>query len=116
MKLEREWMRGAAPLAVLTLLEKREMYGYELVEALDQGSGGILALGHSTIYPLLYNLEGRGYVATKTRTAQSGRRRKYYRITKKGRGWLKKQQSQWETLVSGLSALGLTPGAPESEG
>lgn len=116
MKLEREWMRGAAPLAVLTLLKDREMYGYELVEALDRGSGGILAMGHSSVYPLLYNLEGRGFVTTKTQTAPSGRRRKYYRLTKKGRAWLKGQQSQWETLVSGLSRLGLTPGAAESEG
>ena len=60
MTLEREWMRGAAPLAVLTLLERREMYGYELVEALERDTGGILAMGQSTVYPLLYNLEGRG--------------------------------------------------------
>lgn len=102
-------------MAVLTLLEGREMYGYELTEALDRGSGGILAMRHSTVYPLLYNLEGRGFVATKMRTAPSGRRRKYYRITEEGRTWLKTQQNQWETLASGLSLLGLTPGAAEAK-
>jgi hypothetical protein len=50
--LEREWMRGAAPLAVLTLLDRGEMYGYELVEALERDSGGALAMGQSTVYPL----------------------------------------------------------------
>ena len=109
MSLDREWIRGAAPLAVLTLLETREMYGYELVEALERGSGGLLELGQSTVYPLLYNLEGRGYVKPVRRAAPSGRKRKYYRITPAGRSWLVGQQEQWATLVEALSRLGIGP-------
>lgn len=116
MSLDREWIRGAAPLAVLTLLETREMYGYELVEALERGSGGLLELGQSTVYPLLYNLEGRGYVEPVRRTAPSGRKRKYYRITAAGESWLAGQQEQWATLVEALSRLGVVapvaPGLP----
>ena len=69
MRLEREWMRGAAPMAVLTLLDRREMYGYELVEALEKDTGGLLAMGQSTVYPLLYNLEGKGHVESVSRVA-----------------------------------------------
>jgi PadR family transcriptional regulator PadR len=108
MTLEREWMRGAAPLAVLTLLERREMYGYELVEALERRTGGILDMGQSTVYPLLYNLETRGLVVPVKRTAPSGRRRKYYRVTAKGRAWLGEQRSQWTMLVAALGRLGLS--------
>ena len=108
MTLEREWMRGAAPLAVLTLLERREMYGYELVETLERDSGGLLAMGQSTVYPLLYNLEGRGHVAAVWRKAPTGRRRKYYRATPAGRAWLEKQRSQWLTLVDAMTSLGVT--------
>jgi len=107
MTLEREWMRGAAPLAVLTLLDRQEMYGYQLVEALERGSGGLLAMGQSTVYPLLYNLEARGYVESAWREAPTGRRRKYYRATPAGRRWLDAQRSQWETLVAAMSHLGL---------
>jgi PadR family transcriptional regulator PadR len=115
MTLEREWMRGAAPLAVLTLLERREMYGYELVEALERDTGGLLAMGQSTVYPLLYNLEARGHVAPLARTAPTGRRRKYYRITPAGRGWLAGQRAQWEKLVTALGRLGLhAPGTKEA--
>ncbi len=115
MSLDREWIRGAAPLAVLTILETREMYGYELVEALERGSGGLLELGQSTVYPLLYNLEGRGYVEPVRRTAPSGRKRKYYHITAAGRSWLVGQQEQWATLVEALSRLGIAaPGLPEA--
>ena len=114
MVLEREWMRGAAPLAVLTLLDRREMYGYELVQALEGESGGLLAMGQSTVYPLLYNLEERGHVKAVWREASSGRRRKYYKATAAGRKWLDRQRSQWRTLVTAMTQLGV-PGSEEVE-
>ena len=58
-RIETELLRGAGPLAVLKLLERRQMYGYELVESLAQRTQGVLALGQSTLYPLLYNLEAK---------------------------------------------------------
>lgn len=105
--LEREWTRGAAPLAVLTLLERGEMYGYELVEALERDSGGLLTLGQSTVYPLLYNLEGKGHVEAVWRSAPNGRKRKYYRATSDGLRWLEGQRSQWATLVQAMASLGV---------
>ena len=120
MSLDREWVRGAAPLAVLTLLADREMYGYELVEALERRSGRLLELGQSTVYPLLYNLEGRGLVEPIRRAAPSGRERKYYRLTASGRVWLEAQQKQWSTLVEALRRIGVPgsagPRGPEPEG
>ncbi len=113
MTLEREWMRGAAPLAVLTLLERREMYGYELVEALERDTDGLLAMGQSTVYPLLYNLEGKGHVEAVRRTAPSGRERKYYRITEDGHAWLARQRSQWQTLVEAMTILGIADAEPK---
>lgn len=110
MTLEREWTRGAAPLAVLTLLERREMYGYELVEALERRTDGLLALGQSTVYPLLYNLEGKGHVESVWREAPNGRRRKYYRTTPSGRRWLEGQRSQWAKLVEAMASLGVGDG------
>ena len=97
-------------MAVLTLLERREMYGYELVEALERDTGGHLAMGQSTVYPLLYNLEGKGHVASVTREAPNGRKRKYYRVTAAGRKWLEAQRSQWATLVAAMSHLGVATG------
>jgi PadR family transcriptional regulator PadR len=105
MDLDREWMRGAAPLAVLTLLARRPMYGYELIEALERDSGGILEMGQSTVYPLLYNLEGRGYLRSMERTAPTGRRRKYYEPTSAGRSWLESQQNQFDAVVKALREI-----------
>ena len=77
MRIERELMRGAGPVAVLQLLEKRPMYGYELVEALSEQTEGVLAIGQSTLYPLLYNLEAKKLIEGTWRESESGRQRKY---------------------------------------
>ena len=55
MRIERELMRGAGPVAVMRLLSGGEKYGYELVELLSKNSDGVLAMGQSTLYPMLYN-------------------------------------------------------------
>jgi PadR family transcriptional regulator PadR len=64
-------------------------------------------MGQSTVYPLLYNLEGRGHIEGIQREAPSGSTRKYYRITTEGRAWLEGQRSQWTTLVSAMGRLGV---------
>ena len=107
MRIEREMMRGAGVLAVLKLLEQRKMYGYELAEALSERSEGILAMGHSTLYPMLYNLESKGHVEPFWPKADGGRPRKYYRLTAKGRKWLAVNETQWNQLVEAMSRFGL---------
>lgn len=108
MKLERELMRGAGPTAVLKLLSAGEMYGYELVEALAEQSEGVLAMGQSTLYPMLYNLESKGLV--KSRVDKTGPRpRRYYRLTKKGEGKLAIDTKQWRALFDALGRLDVLP-------
>ncbi len=110
MRIEKELLRGAGPLAVLKLLERREMYGYELVETLARRSEGALAMGQSTLYPLLYNLEAKGLIKGRWRAASSARRRKYYHLTKKGKARLAESTDQWQTLTRAMQALGLLGG------
>lgn len=114
MRVQRELMRGAGPVAILGLLEAREMYGYELAEALTRRTDGVLAMGQSTLYPLLYNLERKKLIRGRWRESESGRNRKYYALTKKGKAWLSSQRREWESLVGAMSSLGVIgPGSPE---
>jgi len=106
MRIERELMRGVGPMAVLKLLEEREMYGYELVEALRRKTAGVLEMGESTLYPLLYNLEAKTLIRGVWRS-ESGRRRKYYSLTKKGLARLQSNEKQWERLLVVMRDLGL---------
>ncbi len=108
MKIERELMRGAGPMAVLQLLSAGEKYGYELVEALSQQTDGVLAMGQSTLYPLLYNLEAKGLV--KSRIDDSGARpRRYYRLTRKGERKLTADTKQWQAVIAAMQSLGIAP-------
>jgi PadR family transcriptional regulator len=108
VRIERELMRGAGVLAVLKLLQQRDMYGYELAEALTTQSDGVLEMGHSTLYPMLYNLESKGLIQPILRESNEGRQRKYYRLTADGAAWLDKHQSQWSRLVEAMSRFGLS--------
>jgi len=112
MKLERELMRGAGPTAVLKLLSRNEMYGYQLVEALAQQSNGVLAMGQSTLYPMLYNLEAKGLIEADWRAGDNGRERKYYSLTTKGKGKLKADMEAWMKLNEAMQSIGVLKGAP----
>jgi PadR family transcriptional regulator PadR len=106
MKLERELMRGAAPTAVMQVLAGGEKYGYELVETLSRQSNGLLGIGQSTLYPLLYNLEAKGLVTS--RVDESGARpRRFYRLTQSGRRKLADETKQWQSLWEAFRSLGL---------
>ena len=56
MKFESQLLKGVAPVVVLEILSRGQMYGYELSQAIEERSGDILSLGKGTLYPLLYNL------------------------------------------------------------
>jgi PadR family transcriptional regulator len=106
MKLERELMRGAGPTAVMKLLAGGEKYGYELVEALSRHSNGVLAMGQSTLYPMLYNLEAKGLV--RSRVDESGPRpRRFYRLTSRGERKLAVDTKQWQSLWEAMQSMGL---------
>lgn len=109
MRIERELMRGAGPVAVLRLLEGGERYGYELIQLLEERTAGVLAMGQATLYPLLYNLEAKGLIISRNVTldTESGRPRKYYRLTDKGRKQLAKDREQWEALSVAMTKLGI---------
>jgi PadR family transcriptional regulator PadR len=105
MRFERELLKGVAPVVVLEILSRGRMYGYELSEALEQRSQGILALGRGTLYPLLYNLEAKGLVAAEWEENESKRKRRYYSITSQGKAELTAQKEQWLALQQGVNLV-----------
>ncbi|MDF1870359.1 MAG: helix-turn-helix transcriptional regulator [Phycisphaerales bacterium] len=113
MKLERELMRGAGPTAVLQLLSTQSMYGYQLVETLAKQSDGVLAMGQSTLYPMLYNLEAKGLIEADWQEAPNGRKRKYYNLTGKGKKKLRADLDAWKKLTGAMANLGILPGNPD---
>ncbi len=112
MKVERELIRGAGPVAVMQLLKKREMYGYELVDSLSRTTDGVLAMGQSTLYPLLYSLEAKKLVESRWVELPSGRSRRYYRLTPRGAQVLEERRVEWQELFQAMAGLGLVTPLP----
>ena len=105
MKFESQLLKGVAPVVVLEILSRGQMYGYELSQAIEQRSRNILTLGKGTLYPLLYNLEAKRLIKGKWQQADSGRKRRYYSITSKGKGQLARQKTQLKELSAGLNLI-----------
>ena len=103
MKFESQLLKGIAPAVVLEILSRGPMYGYELSQAIEQRSSKILTLGKGTLYPLLYNLEAKKLVKGKWEDSPSGRKRRYYSITSKGKEQLAAQKVQLKELAAGLN-------------
>ena len=105
MKFESQLLKGVAPVVVLEILSRGAMYGYELSQAIENRSGNILTLGKGTLYPLLYNLEAKKLVKGKWENSDSGRKRRYYSITSKGKNQLAKQKQELKELHTGLDMV-----------
>jgi PadR family transcriptional regulator, regulatory protein PadR len=100
---------SARPI-MLSLLTRGESYGYEIIQRIQVLSGGALLWNDGTLYPVLHRLEHDGLVVSEWRASDVGRRRKYYRITAKGKKELEIEKQQWLSVHSVLSQLwGLQP-------
>jgi transcriptional regulator len=102
--------KGSAELLVLALLEERPRHGYEMGRLIGERSGGLLSFHIASLYPLLYRLEGRGWIEGRWVEKAGQRRRRYYRLTPEGRRVLARQRSMWQQFVRALVRVaGLAP-------
>ncbi|MCL6458841.1 MAG: PadR family transcriptional regulator [Gorillibacterium sp.] len=99
MKINKELMKGSTVTLILKLLERKEMYGYELTKELERHSNGIFTLKEGTLYPILHTLEADNQVEAYWQE-QEGRKRKYYRITAGGRELLETKRKEWHLFKS----------------
>lgn len=95
---------SAAPL-VLGILAEGENYGYAILQRIASLSGGTLEWSEGLLYPLLHRLERLGQIEASWGTGDSGRRRKYYRLTDRGRTALADQRQAWRAVDSTLRAV-----------
>lgn len=89
-------MKGSVDLLLLSLLEQRDLYGYEMTQVLKQLSDGTYKMSEGTLYAALKRLERKSYV--ESYWSESGRRRKYYRITEKGIKELAVKRKNWQWM------------------
>lgn len=104
MALEKNLISGSMTLLLLSLLEEKDMYGYEMIESLRVKSENVFELKAGTLYPLLHGLEDKHYLTVYEQEA-GGKTRKYYHLTKDGQKVLRQKKAEWETYAGAVSAV-----------
>ncbi len=102
MKFDKGLMAGSSTLLVLSLLDKGDMYGYQMIEELSRRSNNTFQMQEGTLYPILHGLEKGKYLTSYQQQAPTGRMRKYYRLTRRGRELLEEKKAEWEAFRQGV--------------
>jgi PadR family transcriptional regulator PadR len=98
------FLNGVPELLVLELLSRREMYGYEIVRAIQNQSAEAFTFGEGCIYPYLHYLEEAKFIAS-SRKVVEGRSRFYYRLTGKGEKRLAELTREWRRVAQGVELI-----------
>lgn len=105
MAVNKELMKGSTVILILTLLDHKPMYGYEMIKEIEVKSNGVFTFKEGTLYPILHSLEGEGMVECYWIEPEGGRKRKYYKITKAGREHMKEKQEEWKVFRSAVDRV-----------
>jgi DNA-binding PadR family transcriptional regulator len=103
--LSKELIAASTEPLILSLLSKGESYGYALIQDIKQLSGDRIEWTDGMLYPVLHRMEDHGWIESKWKQVESGRKRKYYSIKKDGQRALTEKREQWALLNSVLSGL-----------
>jgi PadR family transcriptional regulator len=105
MDLGKDLVAASATPLVLGILAEGESYGYAIIKRVGELSNGQVQWTDGMLYPVLHRLERHGLVASRWRSAESGRRRKYYRLTKEGRTQLEAERKRWQVVDATLNRI-----------
>ena len=112
MTFDSDLVRSTAGPIVLRLVAERPMYGYEIIKVVNDRTQGAFEWKEGTLYPCLHRLEAAGLIASDWETASSGRRRKYYRITRKGAAELAEKVAEWKSFSLAMGGLFFATATP----
>ena len=105
MKIDKSLLSGSTSLLVLSLLRSGDKYGYEMIALLEATSNEVFQMKEGTLYPILHNLEKKGFVEAYSKEAPGGRTRRYYRLTDKGVRQLAEEKAQWELFSGAVNTV-----------
>lgn len=92
---KKDLFRGDLSMLVLSLIEKSDMYGYQIIKEMKKRSNNVFELQEGSLYPVLHSLESDGLVKSYIGETESARKRRYYSITEKGVNELSKKKQEF---------------------
>src|SRR5688500_12352485 len=105
MEFNKDLIAASSTPIVLAILTEGDSYGYAIIKRVRELSGGRMLWTDGMLYPVLHRLERLGHVEARWEVAESGRRRKYYRITPGGRAQLDEERKQWQAVDATLRGI-----------
>ena len=108
--MEGEILKGHLDMIVLAALDGEPSHGYGIIQEIYRRSGGAFDLPEGTIYPALHRLEKAGLLSSRWTTAESGRQRRVYALTRHGHRALADHRAVWERFAGAIAGLLGEPG------
>lgn len=105
MGFNKDLIAASSTPIVLAILAESDSYGYAILKRVKELSGGRMEWTDGMLYPVLHRLERLGHVEARWEASETGRRRKYYRITPGGRAQLAEERRQWQAVHSTLHGI-----------
>ncbi|GAP21521.1 PadR family transcriptional regulator [Leptolinea tardivitalis] len=103
--LNKELVAASSTPLILSILAEGESYGYEIIQRISELSEEEISWSEGMLYPVLHRLEKEELVTSEWRLMDSGRKRKYYRLNKKGVSALQEEKHQWGIVNNTLNRL-----------
>ena len=104
-KSDGDMLQGTLDMLILQTLLIGPAHGHSIAHAIERRSDQILQVEHGSLYPALYRLDSRGWIASFWGTSENNRKARYYRLTAAGRKQLARETSRWERLASGIGRV-----------
>jgi DNA-binding PadR family transcriptional regulator len=104
-KLSKELIGASSIPIILSILSKSESYGYEIIQSVKEISNGKIEYGEGTLYPVLHKLEKKGLIESYWKIGESGRKRKYYKVSSMGEKELLLEKENWTIINRIISKL-----------
>ena len=105
MEINKDLIAASSTPIVLAILAEGDSYGYAILQRVKELSGGRMEWTDGMLYPVLHRLERLGHVEARWEVADTGRKRKYYRITAEGRSHLSEERRQWQAVDDTLRGI-----------
>jgi PadR family transcriptional regulator PadR len=98
-------LHGALDMLVLKVLDDRPLHGYAIAVRLERLSNEILAVEEGSLYPALYRMESRGWLTSEWSLTETGRRARFYKLTRIGRAQLAAETDSWRRLTTAVASV-----------
>ncbi len=103
--MDTELLKGTLSLLILSLLSRKSMYGYEIAATVHQETDGAFTWREGSLYPNLHKMQADGLIVGEWEEKETGRKRRYYHITEKGRAALREKVQAWTELSHAVNRI-----------